>query len=82
MRDQAEQIRAYHAPQVPLAYGVGSARLEVRPLSAVGLYVPGGRAAYPSTVLMTAIPASLAGVSRLVLATPPHAPMNQRPMRR
>jgi histidinol dehydrogenase len=44
---------------------------EVRPLERVGIYVPGGRAAYPSTVLMTAIPARVAGVREIVLATPP-----------
>ncbi len=44
---------------------------EVRPVAAAGLYVPGGRFAYPSTVLMTAIPASVAGVRRIVVATPP-----------
>jgi histidinol dehydrogenase len=41
------------------------------PLEAVGLYVPGGRAAYPSTVLMNAVPAQAAGVSRIAMVTPP-----------
>lgn len=44
---------------------------DVRPVAAAGLYVPGGRFAYPSTVLMTAIPAAVAGVPRVVVATPP-----------
>ncbi len=44
---------------------------EVRPLDRVGIYVPGGRAAYPSTVLMTAVPARVAGVREIVLVTPP-----------
>ena len=43
----------------------------IRGLSCVGMYVPGGTAAYPSTVLMNAIPAKVAGVGRLVMATPP-----------
>jgi histidinol dehydrogenase len=43
----------------------------VRPLDRVGIYVPGGRAAYPSTVLMTAVPARVAGVREIVLVTPP-----------
>jgi histidinol dehydrogenase len=43
----------------------------VRPLNRVGLYVPGGTAAYPSTVLMTAVPAKVAGVKEIVLVTPP-----------
>jgi histidinol dehydrogenase len=41
------------------------------PLDAVGIYVPGGRAAYPSTVLMNAVPAQVAGVGRIAMATPP-----------
>jgi histidinol dehydrogenase len=44
---------------------------EVRPLDRVGIYVPGGRAAYPSTVLMTAVPARVAGVREIVLVSPP-----------
>lgn len=44
---------------------------KVTPLNRVGLYVPGGRAAYPSTVLMNAIPAKVAGVEQLVMVTPP-----------
>lgn len=42
----------------------------IRPLQSVGLYVPGGKAAYPSTVLMNAVPAQIAGVPRIVVATP------------
>ncbi|MFN5695553.1 MAG: histidinol dehydrogenase, partial [Cyanobacteriota bacterium] len=42
-----------------------------RPVERAGLYVPGGRAAYPSTVLMNAVPAQVAGVERLVMVTPP-----------
>jgi histidinol dehydrogenase len=45
----------------------------VRPLSAVGCYVPGGRAVYPSSVCMTVVPAAVAGVERIVLCTPPQA---------
>lgn len=44
----------------------------VRPLERIGIYVPGGKASYPSTVLMAAIPAKVAGVKEMVLATPPH----------
>ncbi len=43
----------------------------MRPLERVGIYVPGGKASYPSTVLMCAIPAKVAGVSTLIMATPP-----------
>lgn len=48
----------------------------VRPLARVGLYVPGGTAAYPSTVLMNAIPAKVAGVNELVMVTPPTKNLN------
>lgn len=51
-----------------LSYGVGR---QVRPLDSVGIYVPGGTAAYPSTVLMTAIPARAAGVREIIMVTPP-----------
>ncbi len=44
----------------------------VRPLERVGIYVPGGKASYPSTVLMAAIPAKVAGVKEIVMTTPPH----------
>ncbi|ADU50716.1 histidinol dehydrogenase [Thermaerobacter marianensis DSM 12885] len=72
----AARIAAYHRRFVPEstawtdAAGNRLGRL-VQPLDRVGIYVPGGRAAYPSTVLMTAIPARLAGVGEIVLATPP-----------
>ena len=45
----------------------------IRPVDRAGLYVPGGRAAYPSTVLMTSIPARVAGVPERVLCVPPDA---------
>lgn len=69
----AENIRAFHAPQMPRPFTLAGGRLEQRilPLDVVGLYVPGGRAAYPSTVLMTSIPARTAGVRRVCLASPP-----------
>jgi len=44
----------------------------IRPLERVGVYVPGGKASYPSTVLMAAIPAKVAGVQEIVMTTPPH----------
>lgn len=49
---------------------------KVIPLATVGLYVPGGTAAYPSSVLMSAIPAKIAGVKRLVMVTPPQKKRN------
>jgi histidinol dehydrogenase len=72
----AERIERYHAAALPKAWRItdehGSVLgQDVRPLERVGIYVPGGRAPYPSTVLMTAVPARVAGVTEIVLATPP-----------
>ena len=71
----AERIRAYHARQVPQDASwtdAAGATLGWRwtPVSAAGLYVPGGLASYPSSVLMNAIPAKVAGVGRLVVTCP------------
>jgi histidinol dehydrogenase len=71
-----ERIARFHAAQLPNDLAVrdddGTLNaLLVRPLSAVGAYVPGGTAAYPSSVLMTVVPAKLAGVERVVVASPP-----------
>lgn len=71
----AERITAYHGKQRPSdSDGVDSAGVRLgarwRPVDAAGLYVPGGNAAYPSSVLMNAIPAKVAGVERLVMVTP------------
>jgi histidinol dehydrogenase len=68
----ASRIRDFHASQVfPDVDGPAGSQLLTRPVARAGLYVPGGRAAYPSTVLMTAIPARVAGVRSVALATPP-----------
>jgi histidinol dehydrogenase len=72
----AERIERYHAAAVPKSWRItdehGSVLgQELRPLQRVGVYVPGGRAAYPSTVLMAAVPARVAGVAEIVLVTPP-----------
>jgi histidinol dehydrogenase len=72
----AARIRAYHERQRPEdARFVDELGVELgwrwTPLEAVGVYVPGGRAAYPSTVLMNAIPARVAGVERVAMVTPP-----------
>ena len=72
----AARIRAYHERQRPAdARFVDEAGVELgwrwTPLEAVGIYVPGGRAAYPSTVLMNAVPARVAGVERIAMVTPP-----------
>jgi histidinol dehydrogenase len=72
----AARIRAYHERQRPADLRfVDDAGVSLgwrwTPLDAVGVYVPGGRAAYPSTVLMNAVPASVAGVGRIAMITPP-----------
>ena len=71
----ADRITAYHTHQIPTSetwHDDNGVRLGFRhtPIDAAGLYVPGGRAAYPSSVLMNALPAKIAGVKRLVLTTP------------
>ncbi|MFQ5894913.1 MAG: histidinol dehydrogenase, partial [Nitrospinota bacterium] len=71
LEEAARRIRRFHEEERPRSWsleGEGEMLgLWVRPLGRVGLYAPGGKAAYPSTVLMTAIPASVAGVAELVL---------------
>jgi histidinol dehydrogenase len=70
----AQRIRDFHARQVqPATTGPPGLKLVTRPVRRAGLYAPGGRAAYPSTVLMTVIPARVAKVDEVVLATPPRA---------
>lgn len=71
----ADRIRAYHAAQLPLNCDyrdAAGARVGARwnAVDAAGVYVPGGRAAYPSSVLMNIIPAKVAGVERIVMMTP------------
>jgi histidinol dehydrogenase len=73
----ADAIRAYHEQQVAEAPHLDRPGIELREVTRAvdraGLYVPGGRAAYPSSVLMTAIPARVAGVPEIALCTPPDA---------
>lgn len=78
LEQAAKQIRDFHERQLEQSWFtvredgalVGA---KVTPLDSVGIYVPGGRALYPSTLLMNAIPASVAGVQRIVVVTPPAA---------
>ena len=72
----AENIRAFHKKQLSDGFSMtapfGSELGQiVRPIEKAGLYIPGGTASYPSTVLMNAIPAKIAGVSEIVAVTPP-----------
>ncbi|MDP5237893.1 histidinol dehydrogenase [Uliginosibacterium sp. 31-16] len=71
----ADRVRSYHQRQVLESWSFTEAngtRLgqKVTPLDRAGLYVPGGKASYPSSVLMNAIPAKVAGVSELIMVTP------------
>ena len=75
METAAENIRAYHARQVRHGFKMGGDGVYmgqiITPIERVGLYIPGGTAAYPSTVFMNAIPAKLAGCSEIVMVSPP-----------
>ena len=78
IRRSAANIRAYHEKQVTQSWittsGDGTILgQKVTPIETSGCYVPGGRAVYPSSVLMNVIPAKVAGVERIVIATPPDA---------
>ena len=79
----AQRIRAYHDAQLPQdrdGRDEAGVRLGARwlPVDSAGLYIPGGRASYPSSLLMNAIPAKVAGVERLVVVTPtPKGEINQ-----
>lgn len=76
LEEAADNIRFFHEAQKSHGYelhkddGVYLGQ-RVLPLASVGIYVPGGRAQYPSSVLMNAIPAKIAGVDRIVMVTPP-----------
>jgi histidinol dehydrogenase len=68
-----ERIEAFHRPQRPESYQWNGMEHRVRPLRRVGIYVPGGRAVYLSTLIMCAVPARIAGVPELVVITTPSA---------
>lgn len=71
----AERIGSFHQKQKDSIWSLASKKGfgQVRPIERIGAYAPGGTASYPSTVLMTAIPARIAGVKEVILATPPQA---------
>jgi histidinol dehydrogenase len=76
LRHAAERIRRFHEKQLTASWIMEEADgtilgQRVHPLERVGVYVPGGRAVYPSTVLMNVIPAVVAGVKEVVMVTPP-----------
>lgn len=75
LREAAANIRRYHSAQVRKGFvlnGEGTMLMErIVPLERVGVYVPGGTAAYPSSVLMNVIPAKIAGVDEIIMVSPP-----------
>ena len=78
LQKAAHNIREFHEQQVEDSwefYAGDGVRLGVRhtPIRSAGIYIPGGKAAYPSSVLMNAIPAQVAGVERIVVVTPPRS---------
>ena len=78
LRQAAENIRAFHSRQLREGFEMKGQEgvvlgQRIFPLERVGIYIPGGTAAYPSTVLMNAIPAKLAGVCEIIMVTPPKA---------
>ena len=76
LSNASENIKEYHEQQIQKGYAIQRANGAllgqiIRGLDRVGIYVPGGTAAYPSTVLMNTIPAKLAGVGEIIMLTPP-----------
>ena len=76
LREAAENIRSFHSRQVRNSFVIADKPgivlgQKITPIEKVGVYVPGGTAAYPSTVLMDTIPAKIAGCPHLVMVTPP-----------
>ena len=76
LKQAAANIEKFHRMQIPEEWemevnpGVTAGQI-VRPINSAGCYIPGGRAAYPSSILMTVIPAKIAGVEKVVCVTPP-----------
>lgn len=84
LQEAAANIRRYHEKQVRASYVVNEQPgvllgQRILPIEKVGVYVPGGTAAYPSTVLMDTIPAKLAGCGQIVMVTPPAPDGSIRP---
>ncbi|MFH5881718.1 histidinol dehydrogenase [Liberiplasma polymorphum] len=72
----AANIKRFHEQQITTGFTLNLSNdstltYRVKPIETVGIYVPGGKAAYPSTVLMNAIPAQIAGVKKIIMITPP-----------
>lgn len=76
LKNASKNIEKFHKAQIPKEWnmevddGITAGQI-IRPINSVGCYIPGGRAAYPSSILMTVIPAKIAGVKRIIACTPP-----------
>lgn len=76
LEDARDNVSKFHKAQIPKEWtmtvkdGVTAGQI-IRPLESVGCYIPGGRAAYPSSIIMTVIPAKIAGVKEIICCTPP-----------
>jgi len=84
LKEAAENIRNYHSLQIKSGYEINEKEgivlgQKVTPIACVGLYIPGGTASYPSSVLMNCIPAKIAGVGSIVMTTPPDKDGNLNP---
>lgn len=78
IKESAENIRTFHAKQLRNSWFDSKEDgtilgMKITPIEKVGVYVPGGKAAYPSSVLMNVVPAKVAGVDKVVMTTPPGA---------
>ena len=78
LKEACENIKKFHSKQKREGFEINENNgiilgQKIIPVEVAGLYVPGGTAAYPSTVLMDAIPAKIAGVERVIITTPPNA---------
>src|SRR6185369_14286561 len=77
LREAIRNVRAFHERQVEESWTMSASGIElgqrITPIERVGLYVPGGTAAYPSSVVMNVVPAQVAGVERIIVTTPPRA---------
>jgi histidinol dehydrogenase len=82
MKDKISAFESLKLKQVPLKTSKDGIIIQsvLRPIESVGCYVPGGLAAYPSTLIMTAVPAKVAGVPRIVVCSPPNAKDEVNPL--
>ena len=75
-----QNVRKFHEKQFPSDYEIENMNTKLKsiwkPMDSVGLYVPGGKAVYPSSLIMSVVPAQIAGVKRIVCVTPPSKNFN------